>query len=93
LSAAALLLRQELDLVRAASCHQRAAVVLRSKAQEQREKLEMWSDEQKSLKEEVKRKMREEIEKAERAKKEKLKEQMLEEERQKEIVRIREEVR
>lgn len=58
---------------------------------EQRGKLEAWSDEQKSLKEEVKRRMREEIEKAERAKKEKLKEQMLEEEKQREIMRIREE--
>ena len=40
----------------------------------------------------MKRKMREEIEKAERAKKELIKEQMLEAEKQKEIMRIREEV-
>ena len=60
---------------------------------EQRGKLEAWSDEQRILKENAKRKMREEIEKAERAKKEMLKEQMLEEEKQKEIMRIREEVK
>ena len=59
---------------------------------EQRGKLAAWSDEQKGLKEEVKRQMREEIEKAERAKKELLKEQMLEAEKQREIMRIREEV-
>jgi len=64
----------------------------RLRAQEQRDKLAAWSDEQKGLKEEVKRKMREEIEKAERAKKEMMKEQMLEAEKQKEIMRIREEV-
>uniref|UniRef100_F6Y6F9 Uncharacterized protein n=2 Tax=Ciona intestinalis TaxID=7719 RepID=F6Y6F9_CIOIN len=65
----------------------------KTRSQEQREKLEMWSDEQRGLKEEVKKVMREEIEKAERAKKEEIKEKMLEEERQKEIMRIREEVR
>lgn len=65
----------------------------RDKSQEQREKLEAWSDEQKILKEEVKRQMREEIEKAERAKKAKMREEILEQEKQKEIIRIREEVR
>lgn len=51
-----------------------------------------WSAQQAKLKEEAKREMREQIERAERAKKEKMKEEILEQERQKEIMRIREEV-
>ena len=55
-------------------------------------KLKARAEEQKKMKDEIKRQMREDIEKAERAKKEMIKEQMLEEERQREIARIREEV-
>ncbi|XP_077973080.1 uncharacterized protein LOC120338337 isoform X3 [Styela clava] len=63
------------------------------KAEEQEKKLAAWSDQQARLKEEAKREMREQIERAERAKKEKMKEEILEQERQNEIMRIREEVR
>lgn len=63
------------------------------KEQQETMKLKARSDEQAKLKEQIKKQLREDIEKAERAKKEQIKEQMLEAERQREIARIREEVR
>lgn len=65
----------------------------RTGSQEQENKVSSWSAQQAKLKEEAKREMREQIERAERAKKEKMKEEILENERQHEIMRIREEVR
>ena len=62
------------------------------KEQQETLKLKARADEQLKLKEQIKKQLREDIEKAERAKKEQIKEQMLEAERQKEIARIREEV-